>query len=119
MEEELSIAQEGGPSTTVFLSADQGAELKALLERNINSRLTSYCHQVGLQYSNVANMLGGRKKISIKTLQRLFTNAPLEVECRVEIMIRKQDTSGAIDAHCHNLEDILFLEEPEDVQEEQ
>jgi len=120
MDDVLHITQEGGLSTTAYLTTEQGAALKLLIQQNIDSgRLTSYCHQVGMQYTNVANMLNGKKKVSLKTLQRLLSNSPLEVECRVEFIITKKDTSIAQDADLRSLDDILFLEDMENAQKEQ
>lgn len=115
----LELSQQGGPSTTIMLSPSQGAELKELLERNIDCRLTSYCHQIGMEYSNIANQLGGRKKVSLRTLERLFSKSHLVVECRIEFLILKRDIEDAQDADCQSLDDILFLEEQENAQEEQ
>lgn len=113
----LILSQEGGPTTTLLLTKEQGQELKELIERNIDCRITSYCHKIGIEYSNLANILGGRKKISFRTLQRLVSDAPFDVECQVQFLIKP--TKDAPDADYQSLEDILFLEELDDATGEQ
>jgi len=117
--EPIVIIQEAGPSTTIQISKEEGDQIKRALEENIDSRLTSYCHQIGMEHSNLCNYLGGRKKVSLKALNRIFSNASLEVEFEVKCVIRKQTTSDVEDAPSMNLDDILFSEGPESAQEEQ
>ena len=114
----LRLCQEGGPTTTVRLSKEQGAELRALLEANMDCRLTTYCHKVGLAYSNLSNALAGRSKVSLKTLERIFSGTDLIVECQVEFIIREGHTKTASDVDSQSLEDILFLEDMDDAPKE-
>lgn len=106
----MHIYQPGGPKTTILLSPEQGEELRALLEKNINSRFTTYCQLVGLQYTNVQAMLTGRKRISLDTMERLLSGINYNVECRTEFVIQKQTTMDAEDAHSTSLEEELFFE---------
>lgn len=106
----MHIHQPGGSKTTIILSPEQGSEIRSLLEKNIDCRFTTYCHQVGLQYSNVQAMLTGRKKISLDTMERLLSGIDYTVECRTEFVIQKQTTLDAEDAHSTSLEEELFFE---------
>lgn len=106
----LRFSQSGGPTTTILLTPEQGAEIKALLEKNIDCRFTSYCHTIGMAYSNISAMLGGRKKISLKSLERLFSATTFTIECRTEFIIQSCLTTDAQDVNYPSLEDELFLE---------
>ena len=114
----IRLCQEGGPTTTILLTKEQGLELRALLEAHIDCRLTTYCHRVGLQYSNLSNILGGRTRVSLKTLQRIFSGTHLISTCQVEFIIEEASTPNVQDAHYQSLEDILFLEDMDNAPEE-
>jgi hypothetical protein len=115
----MHIYQPGGPKTTILLSPEQGEEIRSILEKNINSRFTTYCTQVGLQYTNVQAMLTGRKRISLDTFERLFSGIDYVVECRTEFVIQKQTTSTANDAPSTSLEEELFFEDMDESPMEQ
>ena len=115
---EYRIAQEGGQSTTIALTKAQGAALKTFIEANIDCRFTSYCHRIGMEYSNVSAIFAGRKKISLKTLERLLSAMDFYVECQIEFIIQKKSTEIVKDALCPNLEEELLFGGKEESAEE-
>ena len=106
----LRISQGGKDSTTITITPTQGSEIREYLEKNIDCRFSTYCQQVGIGYTNILAMLGGRKTLSLKTLQRLFSRTEIEIECRVEFIIQKKSGNPANDACYPSLEEELFYE---------
>jgi len=115
----IRISQGGSPSTTITITQQQGEQIRGFLEKNIDSRFSNYCREVGIEYTNIVAMLGGRKPLSIKTLNKLFSKLEVDIECRIEFIIQKRDGITVDDARSTNLEEQLFLEGMGDVTEEQ
>lgn len=114
----IEIASQAESKTTLQLTPDEGKDIRELLESHIDSRITAYCLEIGMNYTNIANMLSGRRKISINTLNRLFSKTNFVVECGLTLTIRKDPSLDVNNVDSTNLDDIFFFEEEEDAQEE-
>jgi hypothetical protein len=106
---ELSLAQAGAPTTSIVLTPYQGEALRAIIAQSINCKFTSHIYKTGLLPPNVWPIFNGKKKVSLQTLERLISGTNLEVECRVEFLIRTRG-EDAQDAPSVNLEPELFYE---------
>jgi len=109
MDSFVSVTNVGAESTSVMLNREQAEALRSLIDRHTNCKLSTYIASVGLEPSNVYAILGGRRKLTLKTLDRLLSGTNLTVTCQIEFLIQ---TSGdhALDAHYPSLEEQLSSE---------
>jgi len=114
----LEFTQEGSDTTSVYLTPDQGEQLRDLIERDSKKRFSAYISSVGLLPSNVYGILAGRKKLSYKTLVRLLSNTSYNPECRIEFLIQKDLGDIAQSASSPRLEEMLFSGDGEELDED-
>lgn len=107
----MRIYQQGEGVASVNLSKDQGDQIQKLIEKNINCRFSTYIHQVGLQPSNVYAILSGRRKCSIKVLDKLLSGTEYSVQCNLEFVIERIHGAPARSVPSQDIDEMLFLED--------
>lgn len=116
----LRLPQAGTASTTIRLTKEQGLSIERLIEKESGTRFSTYLIKVQMDRPNVAAMLAGRKKLSVKTLSKLLSGLDgWEVECRTEFIVQKTIGRDATSASSQSLEEMLFLEDMDMSTEEQ
>lgn len=120
MNQQLRLPQAGTASTTISLTKEQGDQLQSLIERESGTRFSAYLIKVHMDRPNVAAILAGRKKLSVKTLAKLLSGLDSwDVECRTEFIVQKRIGEDVQNASSQSLEEMLFLEDMDMSTEEQ
>lgn len=104
----IEFSQAGGDTTSIYLTPEQGEMLRSVIEKESQERFSRYVESVGLQPTNILGVLAGRRKVSYKTLMKLFSKIEYHVECRVEFLIQKETGQTVSDASSVNLDEMLY-----------
>lgn len=104
----LQIMSQGQESTSLVLTAEQGKEIRNLIEQNIRCSFGHYVSDiVCLARTNVYSYLNGDRPITIKTLRKLLSGTDIQIQCITLLTLENVIGEPAQDVDFVGLEDAL------------
>ena len=116
--ESTSLSNPGIDTTSIMLDRSQSEALRSLIDKHIDCKFSTYLMRVGFDPANIYAIFAGRRKLTVKTLEKLLSGTNLVVECRIEFLVQICG-SHVSNVPSPNLEEMLSSETGEELEMDQ
>ena len=104
---------------TITLQPSEASYIKGLIETNTTLGLIPYLQKVGFQSSNFYAIMGGKRAITLKLLNKLLSGIGYEFICKQEFVALQYETGPSAETVCFGEpEEGLLLDVTQDQENE-